>query len=136
MIIAAIVVFLLAIMAGRLCMRRALVNLSIEQKALVLDVSSRANTWFYISLVLLAIAVSLSAGRVHLQNPLLYLVYTFGVFYLIFFAATGAYLIRLSRLGLPAVYVRAARISAILLQTSLLVLLCVLIYDVSSYAHR
>src|SRR5438045_1424906 len=102
MIIAATVVFLLAIMTGRFCMQRALTHLSVEQKALVLDVSSRANIWFYASLILLAIAVSLSVARIHLQNPVLYLVGLLGVFYLISCAATGAHLIRVSRLKLPA----------------------------------
>jgi hypothetical protein len=132
---AALSLLMLSMVAGRWCTRRSLAALSIEQKALVMDASSRGNIW---SLVSMAIIVLVPWPLVHVDvHYRLGVLATFlATLFLLPLATAGSRLLRLSRLGLPKAYIRNVGFGAILFQVGLFLLICAIIYDVSKYHPR
>jgi hypothetical protein len=129
---AAIVVFLLAIVADRLCARRSIALLSLEQKAAVLNATSRGNVWFF---VCLAIFVACSWWLVPpLPVPAPYRPGFMALYPITLFfasvAARGNQVRRLSRLGLPRTYVRGVGLGAILYHVGLLLLISAIVYGI------
>jgi len=130
-----LVILLLAMASGRWLARRHLGSLTVEQKALVLETSSRGNIW---PLGFLAVGVGLFFWLLPGRIPLPYFVGFSAAFILtLFLASVGAAatsVIRLSRAGLPQSYVRSVAVRAILFFAALLLLLSALISSFSAYA--
>ena len=129
MVTTAFIALLLAITAGRLCTSRGIALLSVEQKALVVDVSSKNNIWLPVSL---AILVVVPWWLVASHSPHPYFIgfvatHLFSLF-LLSLGAAGINLHRLSRLGLPRAYVCSVAFSPSLVHFGLLLLMCAFIY--------
>jgi hypothetical protein len=133
----ALFLLLLSVVVGRVCVRRSLIDLTVEQKAHAMDASSKGNIWFLVCLAVVLV-IPWPLATVHIPVH-----YRFGVLaiflialFLLSLAAAGSDLLRLSRLGLPTPYVRSVVFGAILFQIGLLLLTYALIYDVSVYLRH
>lgn len=128
----ALSLLLLCMAAGRWWTRRSLAVLSVEQKALVLDASSKGNVW---SLVCLAIVAVIPWPLVPIDAH--YRLGVFATFLTVLFlfplAVAGSRFLRYSRLGLPRGYLRSVGLAAILFQVGLLLLICAVIYELSKH---
>ena len=135
MIPPALSLLLLCMAAGRWWTRRSLAALSVEQKALIIDASSKGNVWSLVCLAIVAVIpwpiVPVDAHyRLGVLATFLLLLFLFPL------AVAASRLLRLSRLGVPRAYVRSVGISAILFQVGLFLLICAIIYEVSKYHSR
>ncbi len=133
----ALIVLLLAMIVSRWWDRRALGVLTVEQKARVVDASSKGNIW---PLACLAVGLAIFSWGLPGRIPLPY-VFDFLAAYvltllLVSAAAAAANVIRLARSGVPRAYIRSVASGAILFFVALLLLIGAVIYDFSAYRAR
>ena len=132
-----LVVLLVAISGDRFLAKRSLTPLSVEEKARVLEASSESGVWVPICLALLVAALSWLPITVvpPYYRPGILAIYVAVPFLLSLASRITTYL-RLSRLGLPAGYLRAVRLRALLFHLALLFLVCALIFEIFDYSRR
>jgi len=109
----AFIVLLLCFAVSRLITSRSVSALSVEQKAMLVDVSASKRPWFFVALAALVIVLLV------LSIPMLTL-----------------RLRRLSALGLPAAYMRGARLSSVIVMLGLVILLGAMVYNVLTFVSQ
>ncbi|MEO8044464.1 MAG: hypothetical protein ABI674_06120 [Spartobacteria bacterium] len=132
----ALVAFLLLLAGTQLWTSRCLRFLSAEQKALLVDFSSRSSGWFPLCLGVFAAFIFWFPGT------LLHAYYWPGTFatyaavpFLISAALSIVSLVRISRLALPHSFIRGVRLAAIIYHAAFLFLTCSIIYLFFTYAQ-
>ena len=133
----ALVTLLFAISGIRVWTARSRRLLSVEQKALVLDTSSKSNVWLPACLAVCAAVLSWLPGSSippYYRPGVLssYIVVPF----LLSVAASTSTLIRLSRLSLPSFYRWRFLLGAIAFHLALAFLIYAAIHDAFTYGHR
>lgn len=130
MIIVGFVVVLLSIGIDRWWARRSLCLLNVEQKALTLDALSQGNIWLSVFLAAwLVVTDRMPLGAIpsYYRSGVIasYLIIPFVIAVL----SRARILRRLSRLGLPRLYVRGAWLRALVFHAALLFLICLFFYE-------
>ena len=122
-----LIVFMLLMAANQMITARATRLLTVEQKALVTDASSGGIVWM---LVFIAALYGLESLVSDIYGHSRWLLLVFVI--VVFVAALGfgmLHLRRLSRLGLPAHYLRSARWGMILVDAGLFLQLGIITYE-------
>ena len=134
MVTTAFIIFLLCMAVSRLVMSRSIATLSVEQKAALVDASGSKRPWFFVAIAaLLAVWAIASANFGHRD-------WMFVCFVILLLALAIPMLIlrlrRLSTLGLPASYLRSARLSSALLAVGLFLMLGAMVYSTLTYVRQ
>jgi hypothetical protein len=134
MVTTAFIVFLLCAAVNRLLIGRSVRALSVEQKAMLVDISASRRPWFFVVLAaVLAVWAIASANFGHRD----WLFVAFFILLLILgVPAIIARLLRLSRLGLPQAYVRSAWIGGLLVTAAMVFMLGAMAYSTLTYVAK
>jgi hypothetical protein len=131
MVTTAFIILLLCFAVSRLITSRSVAVLSVEQKALLVDASVSKRPWFFVALAALLVVWALASANFGHRDWL------FVGFVILLLALSIPMLVlrlrRLSALGLPAAYLRGARLSSAIVMLGLVVLLGAMVYNVITF---
>jgi hypothetical protein len=132
MVTTAFIVLLLCFAVSRLIASRSVAGLSVDQKAALVDASVSKRPWFLVALAALFVVWALASANFGHRD---WLFVAFAIAVLALGIPTLILrLHRLSALGLPANYLRSARLSSALVFLGLIVLLGAMVYKVLTFA--
>jgi hypothetical protein len=134
MVTTAFIIFLLSAAVNRLLVSRSVRSLTVEQKAMLVDILASRRPWFFVGMAaVLAVWAITSANFGHrdwLFVGFLIVLLTLGVPMVI------ARLRRLSGLGLPHVYVRSAWVGRLPVTVGLVLMLAAMAYKTLTFVPR
>lgn len=134
MVTTAFVIFLLCAAVNRLLISQSVRSLSVEQKAMLVDISASRRPWFFVGMaVVVAIWAITSANFGH--RDWLFLAF-FILLLVLVVPMIIVRLLRLSRLGLPHVYVRSAWVGGLLVTAGMVLMLGAMAYSVLTYVAK
>jgi hypothetical protein len=134
MVTTAFIVLLLCFAVSRLITSRSVSALSVEQKAMLVDVSASKRPWFFVALAALLVVWALASANFGHRDWL------FVAFVIVLLVLSIPMLTlrlrRLSALGLPAAYKRGARLSSVIVMLGLVILLGAMVYNVLTFVPQ
>jgi hypothetical protein len=134
MVTTAFIVLLLCFAVSRVITSRSLGALSVEQKAMLVDASASKRPWFLVALATLLVVWAVASANFGHRDWL------FVAFVIVLLALSIPMLVlrlrRLSVLGLPAGYLRSARLSSAIVMLGLVVLLGAMVYNVLTFVPQ
>lgn len=136
MVTTALIILLVCFAARRLILNRAVVTLSVEQKAMLVDASASITKrpWFYGMVIALLVIWALAAANLGHRD---WLLIGFVILLLAITISTVVFrLRRLSAIGLPETYLRSVRLATAILFIGVVIFLGATVYNAISFVPK